>query len=135
MNALVPPLPATGREALALAAAGLPVLECGPDKRPLTQRGFKDATIDETLIRALWRKHPDALPAVPTGAASGLFVIDADIDKEAGEALGEASLAALGLTRHDHPHVVTTRSGGAPPPLSLAGRPAGEHRQAAPGSR
>ena len=38
--------------------------------------------------------------------------MDADLDKETGEALGEASLAAFGLTPASHAHAVPTRSGG-----------------------
>lgn len=112
--------------ALALAEAGVPVFPCDwrpkpqadqrypgePKKSPLTKHGFKDATADEDVVAAWWRQWPDALPGVPMGAASGLFVVDADIDEQTGETTGEATLAALGLTPESHPHVGATRSGG-----------------------
>lgn len=80
------------------ARAGFPVFPCGQDKRPLTPHGFKDATADLQAVAAFWQAHPKALVGLPTGAASGLFVVDLDVDKETGEPVGESSLAALGLT-------------------------------------
>lgn len=56
----------------------LPVFPCAPDKKPLTKHGFKDASTDENQIRRWWAANPDALIGVPTGAASGLLVIDID---------------------------------------------------------
>lgn len=50
-------------------------------KSPLTPRGFFDATQDPDQIRAWWRRWPDALVGVPTGAATGLLVVDFDADK------------------------------------------------------
>ncbi|MEA3276573.1 MAG: bifunctional DNA primase/polymerase [Pseudomonadota bacterium] len=70
--------PQTLRAALAYAARGHPVFPCGADKRPLTQHGFKDATTDEVRIRAWWAEHPSALIGMPTGDASGLWVLDVD---------------------------------------------------------
>ena len=80
------------------ARAGFPVFPCGPDKKPLTPHGFKDATADLDAVALYWQKNPRALVAIPTGAISGLFVVDLDTDRETGEAIGEASLAALGLS-------------------------------------
>ncbi len=56
----------------------------------LVPHGLKDATADAATIRQWWRKYPDANIGVPTGAASGLVVLDAD----GGDGL--ASLKALG---------------------------------------
>ncbi|MCT2557370.1 AAA family ATPase [Tsuneonella sp. YG55] len=70
--------------ALKYAAAGFPVFPCRNvpglpgHKAPLTARGFKDATTDRAQIEAWWRQHPQAFVAVPTGAASGLAVLDID---------------------------------------------------------
>lgn len=75
--------------ALALAARAVPVFPCGRDKRPLTAHGFYDATTDEAQIRRWWAEHPDAALGVPTGATSGLAVLDVD------GADGEESLFAL----------------------------------------
>jgi Bifunctional DNA primase/polymerase, N-terminal len=63
------------QDALRLA---LPVFPCGPDKRPTTPNGFYNASSDPDGIRQLWRDHPGQLVGVPTGEASGLFVVDID---------------------------------------------------------
>lgn len=65
-------------KALALAADGMPVFPCRSDKRPLTAHGFKDATTDQAQVRQWWSEWPHALPGVPTGEPSGLFVLDVD---------------------------------------------------------
>ena len=84
--------------ALGWARRGFAVFPCGADKKPLTPHGFKDATADLGKVAGFWQAHPRALVGLPTGAASGLFVIDLDTDRETGEAIGEASLAVLGLS-------------------------------------
>jgi len=66
--------------ALALAANGIPVFPCGPDKAPRTPHGFRDATTNADAIRAWWAYWPDALVGVPTGRASRLLVVDVDPD-------------------------------------------------------
>jgi KaiC/GvpD/RAD55 family RecA-like ATPase len=74
-----------------LARCGIPVFPCHPGtdpadsddpdaKKPLTERGFKDASADERQIRRWWSRWPNALVGVPTGSPSGLFVIDIDPD-------------------------------------------------------
>ncbi len=71
--------------ALDYAESGIPVFPCNPDnKRPLTEHGFKDASTDTAQIRSWWREHPRAMIGVPTGAASGIFVIDLDVDEKKG---------------------------------------------------
>ncbi len=71
--------------ALAYAAHGLPVFPCLNEptdpkqhKRPLTKNGFKDAKTDADAIRRWWRRWPDALIGMPTGASSGVAVLDLD---------------------------------------------------------
>lgn len=77
--------------ALAYAARDLPVFPCEhAGKRPITRNGFKDATTDPATIRRWWLQYPDANIGVPTGAVSGLVVLDAD----GGDGLTE--LKALG---------------------------------------
>jgi hypothetical protein len=49
-----------------------------PGKHPRTAHGFLDATKDPKCITEWWTKWPDANIAIPTGAASGLLVIDID---------------------------------------------------------
>jgi hypothetical protein len=68
-------------EALALAGRGLPVFPCASTKRPTCPKGFKDATTDAGAVRELWRKHTGPLIGVPTGPASGIFVVDIDSAK------------------------------------------------------
>ena len=47
-------------------------------KHPRTAHGVKDATTDEAVIRAWWRRWPDANVGIATGKASDLVVIDVD---------------------------------------------------------
>src|SRR5215207_5489916 len=66
--------------ALALADRGTAVFPCNPaNKRPLTERGFKDATTDPTAIHAWWLRYPKAMIGAPSGRAAGFFVIDLDL--------------------------------------------------------
>lgn len=81
--------------ALYYAANGIPVFPCGLDKKPYTKHGYKDATTDEQQIRAWWTRSPEALIGMPTGAPSGLWVLDVDTPKKEGEANGLDSLQAL----------------------------------------
>jgi hypothetical protein len=77
--------------ALALARRGLHVFPCRPrSKKPLTEHGFKDATADADAIARWWRLNPDCNIAIATGAASRVFVLDVDNDKD-----GEAALRKL----------------------------------------
>jgi Bifunctional DNA primase/polymerase, N-terminal len=67
--------------ALEYARNGTPVFPCNPlDKKPLTAHGFKDATTDENQIRAWWAQWPNAMIGAPTGPASGIWVVDLDLD-------------------------------------------------------
>ena len=87
--------------ALKLADWGLPVFPCAATKRPTCPHGFKEATRDATAVRALWRDHPGPLIGVPTGAATGIFVLDADTAKHV--------TAAEWIERHA-PYLPETRS-------------------------
>ena len=66
--------------ARSLAAAGVPVFPCLVEgKRPLTRRGFLDASSDPEQVAAWWTRTRDANIGIPTGAASGVVVVDVDV--------------------------------------------------------
>ena len=66
--------------AMRLAEGGVPVFPCTPGgKTPLTRHGHLDATTDRRRVQAWWRRSPWAKIGIPTGAASGLVVVDVDV--------------------------------------------------------
>ncbi|QQS00218.1 MAG: bifunctional DNA primase/polymerase [Austwickia sp.] len=66
--------------AMRLAEGGVPVFPGAPGgKTPLTRHGHLDATTDRRQVRSWWRLHPWANIGIPTGAASGLVVVDVDV--------------------------------------------------------
>ena len=66
--------------ARSLAAAGVPVFPCVVEgKRPLTRRGFLDASTAPEQVAAWWSRTPNANIGLPTGAASGVVVVDVDV--------------------------------------------------------
>ena len=66
--------------AQSLAAAGVPVFPCLVEgKRPLTRRGFLDASSDPEQVAAWWSRTPNANIGIPTGAPSGVVVVDVDV--------------------------------------------------------
>ena len=72
--------PSLGLAARSLAAAGVPVFPCVVEgKRPLTRRGFLDASSDPEQVAAWWSRTPDANIGIPTGAVSGVVVVDVDV--------------------------------------------------------
>lgn len=96
--------------ALDLAGDGLPVFPVNQVKRPLV-KWKAAATTDLVQIRRWWRKWPDAMPAIPTGEASGLAVLD--LDRKDGKD-GAATITALGFDPDTlSPVMVETPSGGA----------------------
>lgn len=79
--------------ALKLASTGKPVFPCRPDnKSPFVKGGFKAATTDADQIRAWWEKWPAAMIGMPTGLASGIWVLDIDAPKEGETGDGYSSL-------------------------------------------
>jgi hypothetical protein len=94
--------------ALGYASAGLRVFPAGRKKKPLTEHGFKDASTDETVIRAWWGRWPHADPA--WAVPGDVVVLDLDI----GKGDGVRDFVAREVT---HPDAVatpqaTTPSGG-----------------------
>ena len=85
---------------------GLPVFPCDENKRPMTQHGFRDATRDPETIRRSFARA--AMIGIPTGEASGFFVLDLDCKNGAqGLEWLAAHEARLPQTRRHR-----TRSGG-----------------------
>src|SRR5262249_13533601 len=82
--------------ALDYARRGWPVFPCNPEnKRPLTAHGHKDATTDPAQIREWWTAWPGAMIGVPMGARSGVWALDPDPAKKAGEPDGREVLQEL----------------------------------------
>lgn len=70
--------------ALLLAAAGVPVFPCqAGGKRPLSPHGFHDASTARAQVDCWWRTWPEANVGIPTGAASGVDVVDVDVHGDA----------------------------------------------------
>lgn len=76
-----------GEEAQRYASAGYPVFPCRLDKKPLTEHGFQDATKVAAVIANWWTQWPDASIGIPTGAVSGIWVLDVDPRHNGGEGL------------------------------------------------
>jgi len=93
--------------ALVFAARGIPVFPVTPHKEPLTTHGFKDATTDSTQITTWWTRHRGAGIGVPTGASSGLVVVD--LDPRNGS---EATVRDLERKHGPFPETMTSRTGG-----------------------
>ncbi|UYT54136.1 bifunctional DNA primase/polymerase [Brucella sp. MAB-22] len=85
------------------------LIEILATKTPLTSNGFRGATLNERIVRELWRRNPGAMIGVPTGALIGAWVLD--IDPKHG---GPVTLAALEAEHGALPATLTaeTTSGG-----------------------
>ena len=76
----MPPGASTGEAAMAMASAGIPVFPVAVNgKQPLTRHGFHDATTNHAQIRHWWASTPGANVGMPTGARSGVVVVDVDV--------------------------------------------------------
>ena len=72
--------PSLAVAARSLASAGVPVFPCQVEgKRPLTRRGFLDASSDAAQVSTWWSRTPSANIGIPTGEASGVVVVDVDV--------------------------------------------------------
>ena len=95
--------------ALRYAELGYPDFPCAPGtKRPLTENGFHDATIDAGKIERWWSARPNANVAIAT---EGLLVVD--VDTAANQWLAddpdkqvELASAPLSLTANDGRHYI-----------------------------
>lgn len=98
--------------ALKLASAHIPVFPCIPGgKQPLTAHGFHSATTDYRQIQRWWSRTPDANIGIPTGAASGLVVVDVDVHRTGDGFRNFARVTEMGLTGR-WAWLVRTPSGG-----------------------
>ena len=85
-----------------------PVFPCDIKKRPVCEGGFKDATQDPDRIAQLFSNPRAALIGMPTGAVSGLSVIDIDVNNgKSGKEWKANNAEKLGATR-----IAETQSGG-----------------------
>ncbi len=84
--------------ARSLASAGVPVFPCLPEgKRPLTRRGFLDASSNAAKVAAWWSRTPRANIGIPTGEASGVVVVDVDVHGPTDGRIAWKRAAAAGL--------------------------------------
>src|SRR3954470_11924762 len=66
--------------AIRFANLGIPVFPCVPGgKQPLTPNGFHDATCSARAVHHWWQRTPDANIGLPTGASTGILVVDIDV--------------------------------------------------------
>jgi hypothetical protein len=75
--------------ALIYAAKGLNIFPCGVDKKPHVKDWSNAATTDQNQVRRWWTECPTASIGCPTGALSGVWVLDVGLPD------GPASLATL----------------------------------------
>ena len=97
---------------MALAAVGLRIFPCKPDKTPMVAAWEHNATNSPFAIGLKWNDCPEALPAIPVGA-HGLVVIDCD--RKQGSADGVAAFNELCSQLHidlSEAFVVESPSGG-----------------------
>ena len=84
--------------------ANLPVFPCASNKAPAIPnsaggRGFLDASTDPDEIARMFSRRNAALIGIPTGAASGLDVLDVDIKHDASRAWLAMAEAMIPPTR------------------------------------
>lgn len=79
-------------------------------KKPLIRNGFKGASTHAATVRNWWRQYPKAMIGVPTGEATGIVVVDVDIDAEK-NIDGRGSLQDLEEQHGPLPPTLTQRPG------------------------
>ena len=92
--------------ALELAGWGIPTFPCLATKAPAIAGGFKAASTDPAIVRAMFAGPGAVLVGVPTGAASGFDALDID-PRHGGDRWWSAHAGWVPQTR-----VHRTRSGG-----------------------
>src|SRR3954453_14150075 len=72
--------PTLAAAAIRFSNLGIPVFPCVPGgKQPVTPNGFHDATSSAPVVHHWWPRTPDANIGLPTGASTGILVVDIDI--------------------------------------------------------
>jgi len=88
--------PALAHAAIRFANLGIPVFPCVPGgKQPLTPNGFHDATSSARIVHHWWQRTPGANVGLPTGARTGILVVDIDVHT------GGSGFAAFERARFD----------------------------------
>ncbi len=65
--------------AISYAEAGWYILPLFPEgKRPITNRGYKEASNDPEQVRQWWTQNPEANIGLVTGKQNGIIVVDID---------------------------------------------------------
>lgn len=96
-----------------LAEHHIPVFPCAAGgKQPITTHGFLDATDNTAVVDAWWRRTPTANIGMPTGAASGVDVVDIDVHTD-GDGFGPFHSAWDAGLLHGWAWIARTPSGGA----------------------
>jgi len=91
---------------------GQRVFPCYPNnKNPLTDHGYKDASLDQNVVDDWWDRYPDANIGLVTGKQANLVVVDVDVKNNAGGMESLKELQALCGEEFDT-KVVETPSGG-----------------------
>ena len=78
--------------ALAYALRGWAVIALAPDNTPLTSNGVEDATTDPEVIKAWWKRWPDANVGIATGERSGIVVVEVDLGNGGNDTLEELQI-------------------------------------------
>ena len=95
-----------------LASRDIPVFPCTPGgKQPLTNHGFHDATSDLSAVKNWWQRWPDANIGMPTGAISGVDVVDVDVHP-GGNGFGAFERATAAGIAQGWAWLIRTPSGG-----------------------
>jgi hypothetical protein len=98
--------------AIIFGQADIPIFPCiAHGKRPLTHRGFLEATSDIVQIDAWWAQYPMANIGLPTGSQSGIEVVDVDVTRTASGFAAFESASAAGLLEGEIARVRTPSRG------------------------
>ncbi len=89
----------------AAIAMGVPVFPCDDQKRPLTAKGFKDATASPDELRRMFSNWQAVMIGMPTGEITGIVVVDVDVKD------GRTGMEWLNANSHRLPQTRTIRTG------------------------